>query len=611
VAELRAAPSAPALPVPPDRDTERDELAPGRVDRRGRRVPRAARVLLRPVRGFVRWLRLDFAGVIGAYWFFTLSLTPSLLPRSWIYQAALSGITVTIGYTTGWLVGCLVRLVKRVTAAHRQPPRRLVLFAWATAVTIGSFASAAYLLASSEWQTELTALMGRESPGPNHYLLVLGITAAMLLVFLALGRGVRGIGRWLHRLFGRRVPVPVAAAASVLCVAGVGFWAWTGLLYPTMMGAANSMFEGLNETTSETSVEPSSSLRSGGPGSLVSWDSLGRKGREFIGSGPSGQDIRAFSGVPAVEPVRAYVGIDAAVELDDRVDLAVRELDRMGAFERSVLVVATTTGTGWIDPAAADALEFLHAGDTAIVGIQYSYLPSWLSFLVDEDQAQAAGRALLDAVRSRWVELPESARPRLLGYGESLGAIGSTGAFDDLDDVLARVDGALWVGTPDSSALRRELTRGRDAGSTAVQPVVDEGRSVRFWNTHGDAPGVGAEWHRPRALFLQHASDPVAWWSPSLLWSKPAWLREPPAPDVLPTLSWFPFVTFWQITGDMAVAAQVPDGYGHRYAADHVDAWLALAPSETWPADRSEELRAVLREYCPVATSAVALVGTC
>ena len=563
------------------------------------------------MRGFVRWLRLDFAGVIGAYWFFTLSLTPSLVPRSWIYQAALSGITVTIGYTAGWLVGWLVRVVKRVVAPRRRPPRRIVLFAWTALVTVGSFASAAYLLASSEWQTDLTALMGEESPGPNHYLLVLGITAALFLLFLTLGRAVRGIGRGLNRLFGRRVPVPVAAAASVLSVAGVAVWAWTGLLYPTLMGAANSMFEGLNQTTSETSVEPTSALRSGGPASLVSWDSLGRKGREFVGSGPSRDEIQDFSGVPALEPVRAYVGIDAAEELDDRVDLAVRELDRMGGYDRAVLVVATTTGTGWIDPAAADALEFLHAGDTAIVGIQYSYLPSWLSFLVDDDQARAAGRALLDAVRSRWLELPASERPQLIVYGESLGAMGSAGAFGDLDDVLAQVDGALWVGTPDSSAFRRALTRQRDLGSTAVQPVVDEGRSVRFWNTYGDAPGVGAEWDRPRVLFLQHGSDPVAWWSPSLLWSKPAWLREPPAHDVLPTLSWFPFVTFWQIAGDMAVAAQVPDGHGHRYAADHVDAWLALVPSETWPTSRSEDLRAVLREYCPVATAAVAIVGTC
>jgi uncharacterized membrane protein len=583
-----------------------------RVDGTDRRPGwRVAHTLARPVQGFGRWLRLDFAGLIGGFWFFTLSLTPSLVPRSWIYQAALSGITVTIGYAAGWLVGWLVRMAKRLVAREWAAPRQVVLAAWIAVISIGSVASSAYLLASSQWQRDLSALMGMDSPGPNHYFLVVGIAAAVFLLFLTLGRGIRGVGRWFHRLFGRRVPVPVAAVSSVASVALIAFWSWTGLLYPTLMGAANNMFEALNETTSETSVEPVSSLRSGGPGSLVSWESLGRKGREFIGSGPSASDIATFAGRVAQEPVRAYVGIEAAEELDDRVALAVAELDRVGGFDRAVLVVTTTTGTGWIDAAAADALEFLHLGDTAIVGIQYSYLPSWLSFVVDDDEAQAAGTALFQAVRERWLELPAASRPTLLVYGESLGAMGSTGAFDDLDDVRTQVDGALWVGAPDSSELRRDLTSRRDAGSAAVQPVVDGGRAVRFWNADGDAPGVGAGWDSPRVLFLQHASDPVAWWSPSLLWSQPGWLREPLAPDVLPTLSWFPFVTFWQVTGDMAVAAQVPDGYGHRYAAEHVDAWMALAPPASWPASRTEDLRAMLREYCPVATAVFSIVGTC
>lgn len=568
-------------------------------------------MLVRSVRGFWRWLRLDFAGLAGAYWFFTLSVTPSLLPRTWIYQAVLSGITVTIGYMLGWLVGVIVRLVKRLVASDRSLSRRVVRSAWIVLVAAGTVAGASYLVVSSEWQSELSALMERDSPGPNHYFLVIGIAAVLFLFFLAFGRAIRWLDQWLHRQFGRHVPVPVAAVASVLSVAVIAFYSWTGLLYPTLMSGANDMFEALNETTSESSVEPTSSLRSGGPGSLVSWDSLGRKGREFIGSGPSAEEISEFTGQPAVEPVRAYVGIGAAEDLDERAKLAVRELERMSGFNRSVLVVATTTGTGWIDPAAADSLEYLHSGDTAIVGIQYSYLPSWLSFLVDESEARAAANMLLEAVRSRWVELPDDSRPRLVVYGESLGAMGSQGAFADVEDITERVDGALWVGAPDSSELRRQLTADRDAGSTVVQPVIDRGRQVRFWDAGGDPPGVGSDWETPRVLYLQHASDPVAWWSPSLIWSKPEWLSEPPEHDVLPSLSWHPFVTFWQVTGDTAVAAQIPDGYGHRYAAEHVDAWMAIAPPEDWPVERTEDLRAILREYCPVATAVISVVGTC
>ncbi|QIK66398.1 hypothetical protein G7072_08535 [Nocardioides sp. HDW12B] len=59
---------------------------------------------------------------------------------------------------------------------------------------------------------------------------------------------------------------------------------------------------------------------------------------------------------------------------------------------------STTTGTGWVEPASLGSFEYIAGGDTASVAVQYSYLPSWLSFLVDQDRARAAGRALFDAV---------------------------------------------------------------------------------------------------------------------------------------------------------------------------------------------------------------------
>jgi uncharacterized membrane protein len=65
--------------------------------------------------------------------------------------------------------------------------------------------------------------------------------------------------------------------------------------------------------------------------------------------------------------------------MEQRAELALEELKRVGGFSRSVLVVATPTGTGWLDPGAVDTVEYLHAGDTAIVSMQYSHLPSWIT----------------------------------------------------------------------------------------------------------------------------------------------------------------------------------------------------------------------------------------
>jgi len=140
--------------------------------------------------------------------------------------------------------------------------------------------------------------------------------------------------------------------------------------------------------------QPATSLRSGGPGSLIPWDTLGWQGRNFTGKGPTAGDIGAFTGHPAMEPIRIYAGLASADGPDTQAALAVRDLQRAGGFQRKNLVVVTTTGSGWVDPALVDTFEYLSNGDCATAAIQYSYLPSWISYLVDQSKALAAGRAL-------------------------------------------------------------------------------------------------------------------------------------------------------------------------------------------------------------------------
>lgn len=59
-------------------------------------------------------------------------------------------------------------------------------------------------------------------------------------------------------------------------------------------------------------------------------------------------------------------------------------------------------------------------------------------------------------------------------------------------------------------------------------------------------------------LFLQHASDPIVWWSPDLMFSRPDWLIEPPGRDRTAAMRWYPFVTFSQVGADIFNAAGVP-----------------------------------------------------
>jgi len=264
------------------------------------------------------------------------------------------------------------------------------------------------------------------------------------------------------------------------------------------------------------------------------------------------------------------------------------------------LVIAPTTGTGWIDPVAARAVEMMYNGDTAIVGLQYSYLPSWISFLADRQKSMDSGRMLIDTVHDRWQQLPPDHRPKLLLYGESLGSMAGQAAFGWLPDIHQMgFDAVLWVGPPQASPLWHALIVRRDPGSPEVQPRYDNGRTVRFSeaNTPADVSGLaGPPWVGTRVLFLQHPSDPVVWWTPDLVSGRPEWLTEPRGQDRTALMRWYPVVTFWQVSADLTNAEGVPGGHGHNYSNDILDGWIAVAPPDGWTAADTERIRTALQK---------------
>jgi uncharacterized membrane protein len=389
---------------------------------------------------------------------------------------------------------------------------------------------------------------------------------------------------------------PRAARALGWAAVVVGTWLVTsGLLLNGLAGLADRSFSVRNSATADGVEPPASPLRSGGPGSLVSWASLGRQGRSIAGTGPSAAEIAAFTGAPATEPIRAYAGTVSAEDVEDRAELAVADLERAGGFDRANLLVATTTGSGWLDAGAVDSFEYLTGGDSAMVAMQYSYLPSWLSYLVDQKKAREAGRELFDAVYDRWSKRAPAERPRLFVFGLSLGSFGGETAFSGEYDLRNRTAGALFAGPPNFNTLYREFTDGRDPGTSEVEPVYRDGRTVRFTNdvAAGVAPTT-APWDGTRVLYLQHPSDPIVWWSPRLIWDRPDWLGEPHGRDVLDAMIWLPLVTFWQVTADLPLATGVPDGHGHTYTREFVDGWATVLTTPGWTPDKAERLRAIV-----------------
>lgn len=450
-------------------------------------------------------------------------------------------------------------------------------------------------------QDDVRELVG-EPPRTSSAFLVAVIALLVFVTLLALNRTLRRAARAVARFLGRWIPGPAASLAGVVVVSLLVYWLAAGVLFRVVLDVADNVYASTNEETEPGVEQPTSALRSGSPDSAVSWESLGRYGRSFVAGGPSTREIADVTGEDAVEPIRVYAGLGSADDAAGRAALVVDELERTGAFDRSVLVVAGATGTGWTEPQQLAALEYLWGGDTAVATIQYSFLPSWLSFLVDADRAAEAGRELFDAVHERWAELPEDDRPQLISYGLSLGSYAAQAPFGSLGDLTNRVDGALYVGTPNFTELWTTIEQGRDPGSPQWQPVVGGGASVRFAGESSDLSALGDDWDAPRIAYLQHASDPVVWWSWDLLTREPDWLTEERGPDVSDRVHWFPVISFLQVTVDQFFGVSVPDGHGHNYASQIVDAWAQVTRPDGWTDDELSALQGLIDETLTLPT---------
>jgi uncharacterized membrane protein len=256
-----------------------------------------------------------------------------------------------------------------------------------------------------------------------------------------------------------------------------------------------------------------------------------------------------------------------------------------------VLVVATPTGTGWLDPGGVDTLEYLHAGDTAIVSMQYSYLPSWITILVDPDHSQDSALALFDAVYGHWKTLSRDSRPKLYLHGLSLGSMGSAASADLLTVFEDPIHGALWSGPPFPNAHWARATTARNPDSPMWLPTFRDGSLLRFTGRECTLHG-GRRWGPMRLVYIQHASDPMTFFSPELLYRRPDWLVGARGPDVSPYLRWYPIVTFLQIGFDVPMATSVPTGYGHNYApSSYIDAWVEITQPPAWDAEATIRLK--------------------
>jgi uncharacterized membrane protein len=493
------------------------------------------------------------------------SYQPSLMDRPRTDQALVVAASATTAYCAGSFIGRVGRglLVPAGRTSARLPSRGSRMAADAAVASTLALALVALLRSSlARYDAD-----GRRRPtGPDVAWSLgvgTGIAAAAGGSVVASRTTASILAQRLSTSFGgsRKLWAPLTSAA----IAGAASMAGRAAAHSVLSGIAASN----RRTESRYADPPATSSVSGSPDSAVRFEDLGLQGRRYVSDAPTAHQIDELLGeVGAKNPVRVYVGVASAGTVEGRVALAIRELRRTAAFDRSLLIIGSPAGTGYFNPIPIEAAEYLARGDIASVAIQYGSLPSMLSTskapIAIEQHA-----ALLRAVAGELATREAANRPRVVLYGESLGAQTSQGAFvgrgtRGLEEL--GVDRALWVGTPHASSWRREVfADGAD---------VDREQFGCFSSIDDYAALPAGERGQLRYFFLDHHEDPVTLFSPEIAYRRPRWLGPPESrpPNVSRTQRWVPLVTFWQTAIDTKNAATVVPGefkaFGHDYRAD-------------------------------------------
>jgi len=355
--------------------------------------------------------------------------------------------------------------------------------------------------------------------------------------------------------------------------------------------------ESLAETIEPAYEEkPEVGLVSGSDESLIAWETLSRAGRRNASTVLTPGWIEAVMGEKAMQPARVFVGLESAGTEEERVQLAMDELERVKGFDRGTLMVVSPTGTGYANYVAIEAAEYMTRGDLATVVMQYSMRPSPLSLdrVVEGRHLQ---RMLVRAIHERIKD--QKKKPQLVLFGESLGAWTSQDPFEHrgtfaLQDV--GIDRALWIGTPYQSRWKTEVLNDD-------RPDVDRGLVGVFDNFGALEALPREERDKLRYVMITHDNDAVAHFWFDLLLQAPKWLGKDhdTRPKSVPkNQKWSSPTTFWQTAIDMKNAANVVPGVfeakGHDYRKD-----LSVFIREVYDFDVSDEqlekIETALREF--------------
>ncbi len=544
------------------------------------------------------------------------SFGPSLMPRSSLHQGIAGGLAVLAARA----VGVAVDSVARRVAPDSSP------LAWRIGARAAIAGGGAALGRIAETEDESTAMASLRSAGRLLNVAAVGgiiheaaidvsekINTPIVPIVTGLGGFGYAVTRWSKELETREGVVakwtdedkPANIYASVgiaIAVAnggraigrgyvssrrsmvkymgdGMGHAAigrslnialWAGGAVVLYRGIVSRLARNNAKVETAFSSPPSNEHVSGGPNSISPYGELGLQGRRYVSEVVTPEVVEQTMGVPAIaHPIRAYIGVESEpIYATGRSELALDELERLGAFDRSYLLLVSPTGTGWVDHTMIESAEILTRGDIATACVQYGKAPSFL-----EVQGVSLGRAqfrqLLWGVKQRLAAVPPEKRPKVLVFGESLGAWSSSdvvmhqgiSGFDHYG-----IHRALWFGLP---GLARWSKTGMREGRNRLTP---EGTVLPFDRFEQYQALSEDERAKLRAVIVDHDNDPIAQMSVRMAVKRPSWLDGHRGRGVPESMKWTPVITFSQVIVDaMNAMVTVPGqfkSFGHDYRGD-------------------------------------------
>ena len=424
-----------------------------------------------------------------------------------------------------------------------------------------------------------------------------GVGSTIGLTALMIGEqaAARAVQRSLTRALGRETGSLGSLFAHTVVLGGLG------AAGAYAVGEITSRIQRRDDVVEPAYPAPPTSPHvSAGPASSMPFTTLGREGRRFVLMVLDAASITAVTGQPARDPVRVIGGYESSSDIAERAALLLHDLEACGGYERSLICVASPTGVGYVNYTYAEALEYLTGGDCATVVPQYALVPSALA-LTRTHEGELLTRLVLEGIRDKVAGLPEATRPRVVLFGESLGAKvaldvatlpGTATGIPALDHL--GVSAGLYLGVPFLTEFWR---RWRDH-PPALDPT---GRVVLVADPAEVPAGVAG-----RHLMVVHHDDPVNKYGFAMVLQPPWWMGSPKhRPPLVPRETKFrPFTTFILATVDLKNGMQSRPGTfvrrGHDYRIDARQALERAFDLHCTPeqADRIEQaLRAREQEW--------------